>query len=175
MSRAISAYQGLLRQTDDERVKSRAHYGLARIFELQNQLDKAKEEYKLVTGGFATAAAERIKELDKKDVQDTFTWLATAEGPRRSSPVGPGIPGQQPQFTPGEIDLPAAKTPAEDSSPAISVDDLFEGIGTATTPNQIEGVDRYNEAAPSTDLPASETPPAKGAAESAADAAKPQE
>jgi predicted negative regulator of RcsB-dependent stress response len=173
MSRASGAYLGLLRQSEDERVKSRAHFGLARIYELQNQLDKAKEEYKLVTGGFAAVAENRIKELDKPDTKETYAWLATAEGPRATAPIGPGIPGQQPQFAPGELDLPAAKTPAEEKP--ISVDDLFEGFGGATTTKEIEGVDRYLEGAPSTELPASETPKSDGAADGAADDAKPKE
>lgn len=175
MNRAMATYQGLLRETKDERVKGRAHFGLARLYELQSDLEKAKGEYKLVTGGFAAVAEQRIKELDKPDTKEIYTWLATAEGPRRTSPTGPGTPGQQPQFAPGEIELPAAKTPAEESSKPISVDDLFEGIGETGKPGDIQGVDRYNEGAPSTELPASETPKSTETPPGAADGAKPQE
>src|SRR5262249_32267107 len=82
--------------------------GLARIFELQGDLEKAKAEYKLVTGGFAASAENRIKELEKPGTKETYAWLATAEGPRTAAPLGPGVPGQQPQLAPGEIGLPAA-------------------------------------------------------------------
>lgn len=175
LNRAMATYQGLLRESRDERLEGRAHFGLARLYELQGDLDKARQEYKLVAGGFAAVAEERLKELDKADMKETYAWLATAEGPRRTSPIGPGVPGQQPQFTPGEIELPAAKTPAEDTSTPISVDDLFEGIGGTAAPGEIEGVDRYNEGAPSTDLPASNAPQSEGESEDAADADKADE
>src|SRR5262245_65922351 len=76
--RAIGKYKSLLSSTDDARIKNRAHFGLARIHELKNELDNAKTEYKLVTGSFAPLAEERIKVLDKKDTVDTYAWLATA-------------------------------------------------------------------------------------------------
>lgn len=179
VNRAIATYQGLLRESQDGRMQSRAHFGLARAYELQGDLEQAQAEYQLVTGGFAAAAEDRIKELDNQNTKDTYAWLATAEGPRRTAPAGPGIPGQQPQFSPGEIELPKAKAPTEEAEKPISVDDLFEGIGDTAKPGDIQGVDRYQEGAPNTELPKSETPVSTGttddATKDAADGDKPQE
>jgi predicted negative regulator of RcsB-dependent stress response len=144
--RAIRTYQSLLSATDDQRIKSRAHFGLARVYELKNELDKAKAEYKLVTGGFAALAEQRLKDLDKPDTIAAYAWLATAESPRITAPAGPGIPGVSPGFTPGEIDLPAATTgttPAtEEPAGNISIDDLFQGIGD-TPANTESNTERY--------------------------------
>src|SRR5690606_32120570 len=64
-NRAIGAYRSLLAVTDNNRIQSRAHFGLGRIYELQNDLDKAREEYGKVEGGFKVLAEQRIEQLEK--------------------------------------------------------------------------------------------------------------
>lgn len=166
---ATSTYQGLLQETDDEQLKSRAHFGLGRVYELRNELDKAREEYRAVKGGFAELAEERIKELDEASSKDTYAWLATAQAPRRTAPRGPGTPGQRPDFAPGELEMPAAgSTPAE-SAAAVSVDNLFKGIGETSGKDDPNATDRYN-----TDDAAAGKSDAKSG-DAAADGAKPKQ
>jgi predicted negative regulator of RcsB-dependent stress response len=144
LNRASGAYQSLLTETDDEQIKSRAHFGLGRVYELQNDLDKAREEYLAVKGGFARLAEQRVKQLAEKDTKETHAWLATAESPRRAAPAGPGMPGQRPGFAPREIGLPAESPAADESGDNISVDDLFKGIGETSDKDDPNATDRYN-------------------------------
>jgi len=172
LSRATGTYQSLLRETEDERIKSRAHFGLGRIYELQNELDKARAEYLAVTGGFVEIAKQRAKDLEKPSAKATYDWLATAEGPRRTAPTGPGTPGVRPGFTPGELDLPAETTTDSETGANTSIDDLFQGIGETGNKNGADATDRYQGDATSTEeSPKSETP----SQDPAADDAKPQE
>ena len=108
LNAATSAYEGVLQSTKDEQLIGRARLGLARIYEMQNKLDQAREEYGKVTGANARYAQAQIERLSKPDVQDTYAWLATAQMPMPKAPAGPGIPGQRPEFSPGEMNLPAA-------------------------------------------------------------------
>jgi hypothetical protein len=131
---ATSTYQSLLQESDDERLSSRAHYGLARAYELRNELDKARDEYLAVKGAFAPLAERRAKELQEQDLKETYDWLATARAPQRA-PLGPGTPGERPDFAPGELEMPAGE-----SGTVPSVDDLFQGLGL---PESTDDTDRY--------------------------------
>jgi predicted negative regulator of RcsB-dependent stress response len=174
LNRATGVYQGLMKETNDERLKSRAHFGLGRIFELRCELDKAREEYGAVTGGFATLAEQRIKDLDEADAKETYAWLATAEAPRRMAPPGPGTPGLMPNFSPGELQMPAAggsNSGASNTEPTapMSVDDLFKGIGETSNQDDANVTDRYNSDVPPTG--ASDAKPE----DAAADGGEPQQ
>ena len=171
LNRASSTYQGLLRESDDERIKDRAHFGLGRVYELQNDLEKAREEYLSVKGGFAVLAEQRAKQLESQDAKDAYSWLATAESPRRAAPAGPGTPGQRPGFSPGEIELPSASSTNNETGPSVSIDDLFKGIGETSDKDNPDVTNRYNQDATSEQAP-SETPTESGAP---ADAAQPSE
>ncbi len=164
LNRATGAYQSLLRETDDERIKSRVHFGLARVYELQNDLEKARTEYQAVTGSFTELAKQRIKELEKPRIQKTYEWLATAEGPRRSAPSGPGTPGVRPGFTPGELELPAASSTSDETSPNISIDDLFKGLDGTGNSDDAGAAERYE----SDETSAEETPAGEATSEDAA-------
>jgi predicted negative regulator of RcsB-dependent stress response len=106
MERALSAYQGVIQSSKDERLTNRARLGLARIYEMQNHLDKARAQYREVTGAYAEYAKQQAERLDKPESQETYAWLATAQPPRPQAPMGPGVPGQRPDFSPGDIGLP---------------------------------------------------------------------
>jgi predicted negative regulator of RcsB-dependent stress response len=164
LNRAIGAYQGLLQETEDQRLKSRAHFGLGRVFELRCELDKAREEYRAVTGAFASVAEQRIKDLDEGDANDIYSWLATAEAPRRMAPPGPGTPGRRPSFAPGELEMPAAGTSTAEPGAAMSVDELFKGIGETSNQDDPNVTDRYNDDVPPAD--ASDASPDDAAADS---------
>jgi hypothetical protein len=169
LNRATSAYQGILQSSDDERLQNRARLGLARIYEMQDQLDKAREEYLKVTGGWANFAKERAKELGEQKTKDVCAWLATAEPPRRAVPSGPGTPGQQPMFSAGDMPLPGAAPLNGSQSGGVdegaSLDSLLQGLDLGTEPANTP--DRYGtgEKAPAAEQPSpgsSDTTPATG-------------
>ena len=136
---AEGMYMSLLAESDDRRLANRAHYGLGRVFELRGDLDRAREEYLKVDGDFKPLAEHRAEELAKTKVKETYEWLATAEAPRRTAPAGPGTPGQRPEFSAGDLDLPGGTgaTPGAEAT----MDDLFKGLGMPALPAQSE--DRY--------------------------------
>ena len=103
---ALDAYQGVIQSSSDERLTNRARLGLARIYEMENHLDKVRAQYREVTGAYAEYAKREAERLDKPDSQDTYTWLATAQPPRQQVPMGPGVPGQTPPFSPADLGLP---------------------------------------------------------------------
>lgn len=139
LNRAESTYLGLLRTSKSERIIGRTHFGLGRIYELQNELDRARKEYNAVQGDFAELAAARAKQLDEQRVQRACDWLATAQPPRVAPPTGPGTPGQRPDFSATDM-----KLPGETPQAGATTDGLLQGIdvGIEETP------DRYGPADP---------------------------
>lgn len=154
LNNASSTYQSLLSSANDERIKNRAHFGLGRVYELQNDLDKAREEYLAVKGVFEPIAAERAKLLAQNETKSISAWLATAEAPRVAPPTGPGTPGERPQFRPGELELPPEATSPEQPGQTdsnVSVDDLFKGIGETDSKGDTSAADRYKSGDEKTD------------------------
>ncbi len=108
LDKAASAYQSIIQSTKNDQLIGRAHLGLARIYEMQNHLDKARDEYGKVTGAYANYAKAQAERLAKPESQETYAWLATAQPPQPKPPMGPGTPGKPPEFSPGEMGLPPA-------------------------------------------------------------------
>lgn len=129
LDRATSVYQSVIQSSDDEQLKGRARLGLARIYEMQNHLDKAREQYRLVTGAFADYAKQQALRLDKPEAQETYAWLITAQPVQPKAPSGPGTPGQKLDMSPGEITLPNASGSNATQAPA--------GKGAAETFNDV--------------------------------------
>lgn len=161
VSSAAAVYRRLLSSTSDPRLINRAHFGLGRIYEMENDLKRAKEHYALVSGGFVELAQARLRRIDdpkdKQRLEETLSWLATAKPTPRRSPTGPGTPGQQPAFSPSDLKMPSTTTDEP------SLDDIFSRLQTATGS---EGDERYDagDSAASDDTPADasdagETPP----------------
>ena len=153
LQRATSAYQGILQTSKNERLLNRAHLGLARVYEMQNELEKAREEYLKVKGGYEQFAGEQAERLTKPESQEAYAWLATAEAPRARAPSGPGTPGQQPEFSAGDFALPgeAADDGATDAASGGSFDDLLQSFDLGFP--KADETDRYEpgEEAPATD------------------------
>jgi predicted negative regulator of RcsB-dependent stress response len=159
LEQAASAYQGVIQSSDDERLLGRARLGLARVYEMQNSLDKARAEYEQVTGPYATYAKAQAERLAKPEAKETYAWLATAEPPRPKAPMGPGTPGQKPEFSPGDLSLPGASdtgaTNSGDAKTSSEVyDKLFNDLQGAAKAD--ENGDRYNPDQP----PATDSNPA---------------
>jgi hypothetical protein len=168
LNTAATAYEGVIQSSKDERLIGRAHLGLARIYEMQNKLDQAREEYGKLTGTNARYAKAQIERLSKPDVAETAAWLATAQ-----VPLSKNIPAQTPEFSPGEMKLPAtgpATGPkAEDTKAANEAFDNFLK-SLKNDPKKDDSPDRYKDGKKPAD---GTTPPAKDAAPAAKDAAPP--
>ena len=122
---AAAAYRTVLGSSTNARLSSRAQLGLARVYEMQDDVDKARKEYEQVTGTYAKYAKAQAERLAKPDAKDTYEWLAKAEAPRPVSPQGPGTPGQTPELFPKDISLPGTPGAVPGATP---------GSGDAGTP-----------------------------------------
>jgi hypothetical protein len=152
LDKATSTYEGVVQSSRDARLVERAHLGLARIYEMQNKLDKSREEYGKITGAYTGFAKAQIERLNKPDAQETYAWLATAQLPLPKSPAGPGTPGQRPEFSPGEMTLPpagAATGPATQGKPedVKATNDAFDQLlkSLKEDPKKGDSPDRYKE------------------------------
>jgi hypothetical protein len=143
LSRAEGTYQSLLKESNDVQMQGRAHFGLGRAHEIRGDVDKAKTEYLATKGAFAKLAEQRAKQLEEPEAKEVYAWLATAEAPRRA-PTGGGIPGNRPGFAPGDLDLPTAGTTTTDPGAAMTVEDLFKGIGETGDKDDPSVTDRYD-------------------------------
>ena len=155
LNKAASAYQGVIQSSDDERLTGRAGLGLARVYEMQNELEKARAQYEQVTGSFAKYAKAQAERLAKPEAKETYAWLATAKAPISRPPMGPGIPGQRPEFAPGEISLPngteadAGKAEATQGA-AETFENLLKDMQRESKANETD--DRYKtDQPPATD------------------------
>ncbi len=171
LNRATSAYAGIIRTSDNERLLNRAHLGMARVYEMQNEPEKARSEYEKVGGGYAEFAKRQIERLAKADTKETLDWLAKAEPPRTQPPTGPGMPGRHLEFSPGDLSLPESTqgTNVEgsptDTAPATSFDEVLKGLRLDMP--AADETDRYDsglgESVKSEDVPPMDANPARPA------------
>jgi hypothetical protein len=169
LNAATSTYEGVIQSSKDERLVDRARLGLARIYEMQNKLDKAREEYGKVTGAYAKYAQAQAERLAKPDAQDTYAWLSTAQVPLPKAPAGPGTPGQRPEFSPGEMNLPAAgPATAPKTEDTKAANDAFDNLlkSLKDDSKKADAPDRYKDVPKPADGSA---PPAKDAPPSSAE------
>lgn len=173
LDRAGNTYKSLLKTASDVRILDRANFGLGRIYEMQDDLERAKEHYAAVGGGFADMAKARVEKLNdeatREELAQSMAWLSKAELPKRALPGGPGTPGQKPIFAPGELEMPASRasgaqtsgqTPAGSNETSTgseaTIDDLFNRFNAAAKSGD---TDRYDadESAPSEDTSTDES------------------
>jgi hypothetical protein len=151
-NRARSVYESLLQSTEDQALINRAQFGLGRVYELRNEPDKAREHYLAVHGGFATLAKERAEKIADQKSKEIYDWLASAQAPRPAAPAGSGTPGQRPDFSAGELEMPSADKglPAEPST--ATGEDLLKGFlpdeGKETKDRYQTGDDKAKSDAP---------------------------
>jgi hypothetical protein len=147
---ATKAYEEIIRTAKDPLIVSRAHFGLARAYEMQPDLDKAEDEYTKVTGPFQPLAKQRLERLKDSKTLPAIEWLASAEVPRRTMPGGPGTPGVRPDFQADEL-----ATPDASAEPGASFEDILKRIGEV----QPDGEGRYNQTGDQPVPGATEAPP----------------
>lgn len=132
-------YEGLTDFADSDTISNRARLGLARVYEMQNDLDEARKTYETVGGTLSEIAKNRAEALGKADAGETFRWLATARATTPPPPPGPGTPGERPLFDTEFSPAPPGAPGTPD--PAVVGDDLFD----FTTPKTEDSTDRYTE------------------------------
>jgi len=180
---ALGIYEGMASDASDPQVRNRARFGLARVYELQNKLEEARQQYLLVRGDLEPQAGERAKQLESEEVREACNWLATAELPRRDLTGGQGTIGARPDFD--------AATPSADAGAAPkSLEDLLgefnsetpseeryekESGDEATEETQPAVEDDSSADKPSADSPSADSPsadsPSTGDSQSSADEA----
>jgi predicted negative regulator of RcsB-dependent stress response len=163
LTRAASAYQRVIQESKDARIKSRAQLGLARVYEMQADVDKARAAYEQVAGPYAKYAKTQAERLATPESKDIYSWLKTAQAPRPVAPMGPGTPGQRPEFSPGDLSLPnggaeGASTSGENKSAADTFDALLKDMQKDAKPGAPED-NRYK----ADEQPASDATPAEPA------------
>jgi hypothetical protein len=145
MNSAEGVYVGLLGSTTDPRIRDRANFGLARIYELRNDLGKAREHYLQVGGAFSSLAADRAEVLETDRVIETWDWLASAQPAPLRQPLGGGFPGQKPEFGVEDFEFPAEGAESDVAGPDFG--DLLENFGRSDD----EQTDRYQTGEESAD------------------------
>ncbi len=181
LEKASSRYQSVLGTSNDERLLNRAQLGMARIYEIRGELDKAREEYLKVKGGneaYAKAQAERLATPESKE---TYAWLAKAQPARPRPTATQGVPGKEPDFSASDLALPGETggVPAGTPADGESLEKLLEGLqldfgavdekndpyklpeGTPAQPGSspAEQAPAQGETQPSSSLPQGESPP----------------
>lgn len=121
---AEGIYQGFSKDASDPEVLNRARFGLARVYELQNKVDKAKEQYLTVRGNFQPQAAARAEHLASEDVKQTYDWLASADLPKRDLTGGSGATGVRPDF---DATVPTTRS-SSDSITEQSLEALLQDL-----------------------------------------------
>lgn len=146
-------YRTVLNEAKQDLVLQRAHLGLGRTYEAQNQLDQARREYGTLIKqwpdtALAQVARDRTANLDRPATKHFYDWLAKYSPPRQVSQ--PGTPGKKPSFdienvNPNDVKLPSVlggdhPTPGPDGqgpllpqpgSQGLETPDADGGAGTA--------------------------------------------
>lgn len=144
-------YEQLASSANDPQVLNRARFGLARVYELQNKLDEARQQYLTVRGDLEPQASERAKQLDSEEVREACSWLATAELPKLDLTGGQGATGERPDF---EADLPTTQSTTDE----ITAESLKKLLDDST-----EAAAEGEETNPAESEVGEETPDAKAA------------
>ncbi len=97
------AYVSLQKNSTDPEILSRASFGLGRAFEMEGRLDKAQEQYALVTGVFGQSAAARMKAVENRETKEFYGWFVVAQPTGAANTTGPGTPGARPLFEPDSL------------------------------------------------------------------------
>jgi hypothetical protein len=146
LDRAASAYLTLINTSQEPQIISRARFGLARIYEMRNEPDKAREQYLLVEGGFQPLAKARADNLDEARTKETLAWLAQAElVPRTTAPAGGGAAGERPLFNPGDLSLPGTSDATEPGDLNISLEEMLRSLRPDLGGTPADTPDRYGE------------------------------
>jgi hypothetical protein len=138
LDNARDVYRRLIDEAEDPAIVNRARLGMARALEINGDVKEARKFYAAVEGPFKEFAQERSKELALADVQESVTWLASAEMPTVQAPVGPGTPGLRPPFGSGFNLDPQVPTGTATNSTGLPVGAAEQGTPNPLAPDGID-------------------------------------
>ncbi len=124
---AKTAYQQAISTGNDKVLRSRAHFGLARISESVGETDVAISEYKATIAAdeseaMVTIAQQRIDSLSRPGTKDFLAWF----GDQDFTPSDPAMPPSLPSGTAlpdlPDLELPPLDLPDLGSTPAAEVE-----------------------------------------------------
>jgi hypothetical protein len=131
-------YQTLANDSGNSQVQERARFGLAQSLEMQGKLDEARAVYQRVKGDLTPLATSRAEQVQSDKVKEAYSWLTTAELPKRETPsTGGAAAGTRPNFG---ADIPA---PMPSSNPLKDTRSLEEILGSST--GDASDANRYGE------------------------------
>ncbi|MEM9353957.1 MAG: hypothetical protein AAGA92_13165 [Planctomycetota bacterium] len=165
---SVSAYESVASLSKDQQLVDRARLGLARVYEMQNQPDRARQEYELVQGDFTDVAAAALRRLEDSAAEEDLAWLATSALPR--PPVSEsGVLGSDPTFG---VDIPGVSE--EQQAEQKSLEQILGGFlpnGAANRYGEEDAAVEEGEAAEAEAEEGSEEGPAETDAADAAEEA----
>jgi hypothetical protein len=124
----IGVYEQFADNASHPEIRNRARLGLARAFEMKNDLKQARAHYERVEGALSDIAAQRLRELETKQVEETANWLATVELPKPTTPTGPGTPGSRPGF---EATSPPTDGPGGPPRGTPTMEEILGSLGSS--------------------------------------------
>jgi tetratricopeptide (TPR) repeat protein len=172
LEKAVENYQYVLDHTRQDDLRERAEFGLARAFEAQGELDKARQRYQVLiqnapNGPFSILARSRLDDLDRERTKEFYDWFAKHE-PKSSTPGAPAT-GEQPPF-----DFDSLPTPSSGSGPSFLEMPQPPGASGKSPPAAEPGAP--DAASPASEAkPAASDPPAEASPPSPASAASPDD
>lgn len=138
LGRIVGVYEQLSTTAGDEQLRNRARFGLGRVYELQDKLGKAGEQYDQVKGDLQPLARMYADRLLTPEAKETYAWLDTAKLPKHNLEGAPGTPGSKPVFG---AELPNASTDSSELN-VKTLEDILGFSGYATDE------DRYGDDEP---------------------------
>lgn len=109
IDQAVEHYEAVAKGATDSLLAARAQFGLARAYEAQGDLEKAREAYQSVvqmdaSRAYAVPAEERLEQLKGGSAAEFYAWFKQQEPvPLPPSPPLPGTPGERPAFDPSNL------------------------------------------------------------------------
>jgi hypothetical protein len=97
LGRVEAIYEEVAANASDDQLRNRARFGLGRVYEIQNKLEQAREQFDQVQGDLQPLARLYSDRLLTPEAKETYAWLSTAELPRRSKSAA-GESGSRPNF-----------------------------------------------------------------------------
>jgi predicted negative regulator of RcsB-dependent stress response len=134
LAKAVENYDHVHSNTRDDALRERADIGLARAYEAQGDLEKARQRYQVLlqnspNGPFGMLARERLDDLEKEPAKEFYDWF----GKEEPKPVSTGAPA-----TGDPLDFDFSKLPESPAGAGGSMLQLpgFPIEGGVSTPTQ---------------------------------------
>ena len=154
LDEAIAVYERLVK-SDDLSISERATFQLGRALELKGELEQAREQYALVTGGFAAVAQARAEQLDSPKVQKAYEWITATKTAQAAATTPTGLE----DFEPDDIEMPEVTAADAEATLQDLLDTVEEEVNAAEQAEEEAAEDSLeNLIEEATEEPAAETP-----------------